>query len=136
MEMQMIDKGRGRIVCALFTLRTLTLEAFAAVVALSLPMTALPASWEDVHPEQVKAFERGDLAAVKRIIKQDPDFENPYMIREGLHHAIRSGNVDLIRYLKTLGWIDECRAARDCYPLHSGAGGGWHEHWRDEVPSG
>ncbi len=75
---------------------------------------AWSASWEE---ESGKYFEEGDLDAVKRVLAEGA-YSGALLI-DALSLAIRSGNVDLVKYLDTRGWLKACRKDRQCDPILS-----------------
>ncbi len=97
-----------------------------------LPPTAFGASWEDESPKAVKAFEQGNLRAVKQILEEDNYYNVPKDLEstpptkiQALHYALTSGNVELVKYLASLGWLEECGKWSDhCQPIRSAAGRG------------
>jgi hypothetical protein len=108
-----------------FTFGTaLRVRLLAMIFALALPLCGQATSWEDERPDQVGAFATGNLAAVKRIVTRDPAFKEPWVIRHALSHAIASGNLELVKYLKSLGWLKVCHRAPDCQPLHRAVNAG------------
>jgi ankyrin repeat protein len=46
------------------------------------------------------------------------------VIQQALSYAIRSEKLELVRYLKSLGWLKVCHSAPDCQPLHSAVNAG------------
>jgi len=72
-----------------------------------------------------KAFKTGDLAAVKRYLKKYP-IDEPSVKRMILPSAVSSGNLELIKFLDSLGWVDACRddESHECKPIHLLALGG------------
>jgi hypothetical protein len=87
-------------------------------------MLAMPAGWETSNPKDVKAFETGNLPAIRRILAKDNYIErDPRLLVFALDKAVASGNVELIRYLSDRGWLQTCRQA-ECYPVHIAASNG------------
>src|SRR5437879_268625 len=85
------------------------------------PTLAMPAGWETSHPKDAKAFETGNLPAVKRILVKDNYVErDSNLLVFALEKAISSGNVELISYLNDRGWLQRCRES-ECYPVHIAA---------------
>ncbi len=65
-----------------------------ALLCFLFPTLGAPAGWETSNPKDAKAFETGNLSAVKRILT--------------------------LRYLNARGWLHKCRQA-ECYPVHIAA---------------
>jgi len=96
-------------------------EIVALLLLLLLPVQGLSAGWETTNPKDVKAFETGDLPAVKQILVKDNYIErDPSLLIFALQKAISSGKVEMIRYLKSRGWLEQCRKEK-CYPIHLAA---------------
>ncbi len=96
-------------------------EIVALLLLLLLPVQGLSAGWDTSRPKDVKAFETGDLPAVKRILIKDNYIErDPPLLIFALHKAISSGKVEMITYLKSRGWLEQCRKEK-CYPIHLAA---------------
>jgi hypothetical protein len=86
----------------------------------ALPISTFGEAWES--SKEAESFRKGDLQAVKRIIKSDEEFYKARnIILEALPTAISSGNVELVKYLATLGWLDVCRKVEYCKPIHDAA---------------
>jgi ankyrin repeat protein len=110
----------------------------AFVVAVLVPSLCL-ADWEANYPQHRKAFESGNLKAVKRILAKDrskPMGEQQYSIHTNdpggslmiaLSYAIHSGNLELIKYLQSLGWLDTCKKMSRCGVIYFAAADG-HLH--------
>ena len=99
-----------------------------ALLSFLIPSIVISAGWETSHPKDVKAFETGNLPAIKRILVKDNYIEgDPRFLRFALEKAISSGNVDLLRYLNDRGWLQKCRQL-ECYPVHEAA-----RHGRVEI---
>ncbi len=74
------------------------------------------ATWEETDG---KYFEEGDLAAVKRILAAESESYSGALLTEAFHAAVRSGNIDLVKYLEKRGWIRACRKDKECDPILS-----------------
>jgi ankyrin repeat protein len=117
-------------------LRAVRLMAF--LVAALVPSLGL-ADWESDYPQHRKAFERGNLKAVKRILEKDrrePEVGRLYRLDNldtgsalmtALMYAVDSGNIELVKYLRSLGWLDTCRKMSRCGVIHFAAAHG-HLH--------
>lgn len=95
--------------------------ALLGFVFLSVPLAAFAASWVQVDPGAYKAFKTGNLKVVKKILKANNYYkytpeqdEDPPVRMQALHLAVESGNMELVKYLDRLGWVDECRKRNDC----------------------
>ncbi len=93
----------------------------AVLVVASVPGWA--ASWEQTSPKEVKAFKTGNLKEVKRIVEgRGEAFGSSYTLATALDFAASSGNVEVMKYLKSQGWFERCRKQiHPCYPLHAAA---------------
>jgi hypothetical protein len=108
------------------------LGAILLAVLLEVPAVVRGAGWEDTAPGAVEAFEKGDLEAVKETLRLNnyynygADMESTPPVKiQALHYAVTSGNVELVKYLASLGWLEECRKWKNyCHPIHSAAGRG------------
>jgi hypothetical protein len=93
----------------------------ASLGLITLSYCAVAASWEQTAPNDVKAFRTGDLKTVMRLIEKKGLYtefdQNVFMT------AIESGNVQLISYLKSRGWLKACRE-ESCFPLHKATSSG------------
>lgn len=60
-----------------------------------------------------RAFRSGDITAVKRIMATKP---KAYSELNGtaLSEAVSAGQLDLVRYLSTLGWLQQCAHSQFC----------------------
>ena len=97
-------------------------NVFPLAVLVLLPVSAWAASWEQVSPQEVKAFRTGNLKEVKRIVERNGIFDDPYTLATALGLAASSGNVEVMKYLKSRGWLERCRRqTRSCFPLHDAA---------------
>ncbi len=70
-----------------------------------------------------RAFENGDLLVVKKLIEEDKYFkgrENIFIV-QAVYLAVKSGNLDLIKYLDSKGWFVICKKEKNCFPLHYSA---------------
>jgi hypothetical protein len=103
------------------------------LIAALVPILGMTADWETEFPAHRKAFESGNLKAVKRILAQDrrkPLEEQQYSIDTGdiggslkkaLGYAVQSGNIELIKYLQSLGWLDTCKKMSRCGVIYFAA---------------
>jgi hypothetical protein len=103
--------------------KALGLLRIASITALfGIPVVALGASWEQTAPGAVEAFQKGDLKAVKEVLELNNFYrDDPQIAVQGLHLAVMSGNVALVKYLDSLGWLDDCRAREDCRLISAAA---------------
>ena len=83
----------------------------------ALPISGFGAAWES--SKEAESFRKGDLASVKRILQKDTYPEA--VILEALPTAVSSGNVELVKYLASLGWLEVCRKDKYCIPIHVAA---------------
>ena len=83
-----------------------------------LPTIAHALAFEST--EEARAFKTGNLKKVKRLIEQDEYFKDakPITVVEALYFAIDSGNLDLIKYLASRGWLGICRKEPLCAPIY------------------
>jgi len=82
-----------------------------------LRISAFGAAWES--SKEAESFRKGDIASVKRILQKETYSEA--LILEAFPTAITSGNVELIKYLASLGWMEVCRKDQYCMPIHLAA---------------
>jgi hypothetical protein len=74
-------------------------------------------------------FKRGDLPAVKRLLAEGRRYFNTdttdavdaNIIVQALSFAIKSGNLELVKYLASQGWLTFCKSRSNCYPIHYAA---------------
>ncbi len=96
-------------------------NVFPLVVLALLPVPGWAAAWEDVRPNEAKAFRAGNLKEVKRIVERSGDF-NGGDLETALDFAASSGNVEVMKYLKSRGWLERCRKPDNpCFLLHAAA---------------
>jgi ankyrin repeat protein len=95
-----------------------------------LPLAAYPIAFEAT--EEARAFKRGDLKTVKRLIEQEDYFKDksPVVFVEALAFAIHSGNLELVNYLASRNWLEICRKEAICLPIHFAA----YEELRKSKP--
>ncbi len=99
-------------------------DVFVLAVLVLLPVPGWAAAWEDVRPQEAKAFRAGNLKEVKRIVERSGDFSGGDL-ETALWFAASSGNVEVMKYLKSRGWLARCRKQADsCFPLHAAASAG------------
>jgi len=87
------------------------------------PVPGWAASWEDARPKEARAFRTGNLKEVKQIVERYGEpFHGPDLAT-ALDFAASSGNVEVMKYLKSRGWLERCRKqqADPCLPLHAAA---------------
>ena len=72
--------------------------------------------------EEGQAFETGNLKRVKEILEKDNIFTHPretLLLLQALELGIRSGNLELVKYLALKGWLTTCKNNQnDCFPIH------------------
>lgn len=73
--------------------------------------------------DEGRAFENGDLHQVKKLIEEDKVFTNieNIILVQAIYLAVKSGNLDLIKYLDSKGWLAICKNEKNCFPLHYSA---------------
>lgn len=72
--------------------------------------------------EEAQAFKKGDIKTVKRLVEKDNYFKDDHKHTvEALYFAIDSGNLELIKYLASQGWLDICRKESLCAPIYAAA---------------
>src|SRR5438552_18878110 len=91
------------------------------LVLATLPVSGYGLAWE--QSADAGYLRSGDLKAFKQVIQNDKEnkYKNPQLIIEALSTGITSGSVELIQYLASLGWLDECRMVKYCKPVHFAA---------------
>jgi hypothetical protein len=94
-----------------------SIRAVAALALIALPISGFGAAWES--SKEAESFRKGDVASVKRIL-QKVTYSEP-LILEAFPTAVSSGNVELVKYLASLGWLEVCRKDRYCQPIHVAA---------------
>ncbi len=95
-------------------------KILALLCLVGLPVYGYCLAWES--GADAAFFRTGNLEEVKRAIRRDPEFyKDPQLILEALHTAISSGNVELVKYLTSLGWLEVCRKDKYCYLVHVAA---------------
>ncbi len=102
-------------------------NAVFLVAVLSLPsVPGSAASWEDARPKEARAFRTGNLEEVKRIVERYGEAFHGPDLAIALYFAASSGNVEVMKYLKSRGWLERCREQQDdpCLPLHAAANEG------------
>ncbi len=96
-------------------------DVFVLAVLVLLPVLGWAAAWEDVRPQEAKPFRAGNLKEVKRIVERSGDFSGGDL-ETALDFAASSGNVEVMKYLKSRGWLERCRKQDGpCFPLHAAA---------------
>ncbi len=102
-----------------------SLCALAFAIALGLPLSASGAGeprWSqeeqakwgrielEIDPQVQEALDRGDLKALRGLLKKVNYYKDePRFKVHAIHGAVGSGNLTLIEYLSSLGWLKECR---------------------------
>lgn len=106
---------------ALFLNVRITIVLLCLICIFQQPKTVFALAFEST--EEAKAFETGDLKAVKQIVGQKHYFKDQpnSVIVDALYSAIHSGNLDVVKYLKSQGWLDNCRDNKTCRPIHAAA---------------
>ena len=86
------------------------------LICLINPGHVVAMAWENT--DEAAAFSTGDIAAVKRILAKDHDrgYSGEQLI-EALEQAILHGQVELVKYLATRGWLEVCRKAPNCHSV-------------------
>jgi len=86
-----------------------------------IPVSGYGLAWE--QSADAAYLSSGDLKAFKQVIQNDKEnkYKNPDLILEALPTAISSGNVELVKYLASLGWLEVCRKDQYCKPIHVAA---------------
>lgn len=89
---------------------------------MSAPVYALAFESSD----EALPFKRGDLQAVKHIVEEGHFLKKSsnLTIIEALYFSIDSGNLGLVKYLASKGWISVCKSESYCCPIHEAA---YHE---------
>src|SRR5712691_2006012 len=97
------------------------LRTLGLLVLATLPVSGYGVAWE--QSADAGYLRSGDLKAFKQVIQNDKEnkYKNPQLIIEALSTGITSGNVDLIQYLASLGWLDTCRKVEYCKPVYFAA---------------
>ncbi len=97
------------------------LRILGLLVLATLPVSGYGVAWE--QSADAGYLRSGDLKAFKQVIQNDKEnkYKDPQLIIEALSTGITSGNVELIQYLASLGWLDECRKVEYCKPVHFAA---------------
>ncbi len=100
------------------------LRILGLLVLATLPVSGYGVAWE--QSADAGYLRSGDLKAFKQVIQNDKEnkYKDPQLIIEALSTGITSGNVELIQYLASLGWLDECRKVEYCKPVHFAAAWG------------
>lgn len=87
------------------------------VLAIAISIGARGAGWEDTNPEEVAAFESGNLPAIKRIIKENDNYKNSRnILTSAFALTVGSGKPDAIEHLIEIGWLTSYREETD-YPI-------------------
>ena len=72
--------------------------------------------------EEGHAFETGNLKRVKEILEKDNIFTHPretLLLIQALELGVRSGNLELVKYLDSKGWLTTCKNNQtNCFPIH------------------
>jgi len=75
------------------------------------PLATFGNGWEG--SEDQRLFRSGDIAGVKRIIAARPElYSNVHPT--ALHEAVDRGQTELVKYLATLGWLEQCKKEPSC----------------------
>ena len=82
-----------------------------ALVVFASSATALANGWEG--SEDQRLFRSGDIAGVKRIIKERPELYSR-VHPTALSEAIDRGQTELVKYLASLGWLEQCKKEPSC----------------------
>ncbi len=79
-------------------------------------------AYVDSYMAEVRALRRGDVKVAKDLIAQrKASADDPRVQTYELYEAIASGNLELLQYLKSAGWLERCRSTSYCFPLHIAA---------------
>ena len=70
---------------------------------------------DDWELTDAKYFSDGDLRSVRRILNKTKYAGEKLAL--AFNFAAESGNVELTKYLDSLGWIKACKKLRDCQPV-------------------
>ena len=74
--------------------------------------------------EESEPFKLGNIQEAKILIEERKFFEgNTRSTIEALRFSIDSGNLELIKYLGSQGWLDICKQDESCLPIHYASGG-------------
>ncbi len=86
-----------------------------------IPVSGYGLAWE--QSADAAYLSSGNLKAFKQVIQNDKEdkYKNPDLILEALPTAISSGNVELVKYLASLGWLEVCSKDEFCKPIHVAA---------------
>ncbi len=97
------------------------LRILGLLVLAMIPVRGYGVAWE--QSADAAYLGSGNLKAFKQVIQNDKEnrYKNPDLILEALHTAISSGNVELVKYLASLGWLEVCRKEKYCIPIHVAA---------------
>lgn len=69
--------------------------------------------------EEAKPFKLGDIKKAKNLIEKANFFKGDTRSTiEALAFSIGSGNLELIKYLESQGWLDICKKDKSCLPIH------------------
>ncbi len=91
-----------------------------ASILFLLVLSSVPFSAAQAYGGIEDVFARGDLAGVKRLLAKGK-YHSPV---EALIDAILSGRLELVKYLASRGWLEDCRKAERCFPVNSAAASG------------
>lgn len=81
------------------------------LMVLVTPLATFGNGWEG--SEDQRLFRSGDIAGVKRIIAARPElYSNVHPT--ALHEAVDRGQTELVKYLATLGWLEQCKKEPSC----------------------
>jgi len=87
-------------------------RVFLVFLLFLMSVSTYGATWEE---EDGTAFEAGDVAAVKRILSQT-NYSGELLI-QAFETSVRSGNIDLVKFLDKKGWLEICRKDKRCDPV-------------------
>ena len=77
---------------------------------------------DEGYKSEGKTMRRGDVDVIKKILSQrDTTKDIPTVRTYELYEAVMSGKLELLQYLKELGWLDRCRKEVTCLPQHVAA---------------
>jgi len=84
----------------------------AALLLVSMaPSATLGNGWEG--SEDQRLFRSGDIVGVKRIIAESPALYSR-VHPTALNEAVDRGQTDLVKYLASLGWLEQCKKEPTC----------------------
>lgn len=76
----------------------------------------------DTYIMEVDALRSGNMNAAKTLLEQrNTSNDNLQVQVYELYEATASGNLELLQYLRGLGWLERCRKESSCLPQHVAA---------------